>query len=202
MGKKSSKTTSKTVYGNTTTSNPYVVSKTSNNGTETAFAKNSAFESINNFLNNNIDNMLEEYLNPTLNSSTNKAKMNSFTNALTSATSKNLENDIINPLSNRNMIRSSQATDLYRNLLKNNSNAVSNYANELIANNQKDMNSLLTSLLAAYMSGYTALSDTQSQSLLTSQGNSTKTNKTTNNTGDISPMTNLAMSMALLAAGL
>ena len=33
MGKKSNKTTNKTVYGNTTTTNPYVTSQTNNNGT-------------------------------------------------------------------------------------------------------------------------------------------------------------------------
>ena len=39
MGKKSNKTTSKTVYGNTTTTNPYVTSKTTNSGTTSKFNK-------------------------------------------------------------------------------------------------------------------------------------------------------------------
>ena len=68
--------------------------------------------------------LLNEYLNPTLNSTTNQAKLNAFTNTLNTQTKKNLENNIINPLSNRNMIRSSQATDLYNNLAYNNNNAI------------------------------------------------------------------------------
>ena len=56
MGKKSTKTTSKTVYGNTTTTYPYVTSQTNNQGTVTAFYKGTAFDTINNFVNNNMGN--------------------------------------------------------------------------------------------------------------------------------------------------
>lgn len=204
MGKKSSKTTSSTVYGNTTTTNPYVTSKTDNKGTVSTFNSGSAFDVINNFVNNNMDELLEQYLNPTLNSVTNRAKMNAFTDALSANSAKSMENDIINPLSQRNMIRSSQATDLYNNLLRNNSTAISNYANELIANNQQDMASMLKTLLAAYMSGYSAIADTQKQSLTTSQGNSSTTNKTSGGSSgaDMSDMMNLALNMALLVSGL
>ena len=51
MGKKSTaktSTTNKTIYGNTTTSNPYVTSQTNNNGTTTYFNSGTAFDSINN----------------------------------------------------------------------------------------------------------------------------------------------------------
>ena len=51
MGKKSSKTTNKTVYGNTTTTNPYVTSQTNNSRTATSFNQGSAFDSINKFVN-------------------------------------------------------------------------------------------------------------------------------------------------------
>lgn len=203
MGKKSSKTTSSTVYGNTTTKNPYITSKTNNDGTVSAFNNGTAFDIINSFVNNNMDELLEQYLNPTLNSITNRAKMNAFTGALASNSAKSLENDIISPLSQRNMIRSSQATDLYNSLLRNNSNAISNYANELIATNQQDMASMLKTLLTAYMSGYTALADTQSQSLKASQGNASSTNKTSNGGGaDMSEMMDLAVNLALLVSSL
>ena len=120
MGKKSSKTTNKTVYGNTTTTNPYVTSQTTNQGTTTNFKKGTAFDTINNFVNNNMNNLLDQYLNPNLNSTTNKAKLNAYTNTLNTESAKNLENTIINPLSNRNMIRSSQATNMYNNLANTN----------------------------------------------------------------------------------
>lgn len=201
MGKKSSKTTSKTVYGNTTTTNPYVTSATNNKGTTTMFNPGSAFGTVNNFVNQNMGGLLDQYLNPSLDSTTNQAKMNSFINALNNETSKNVENNIINPLSNRNMIRSSQATNLYNNLAKENANQISNYANELLANSQTDTASMLSTLMLMYMNGYNVLSDTQKQSLSASQGNATKTQKTTE-TPSTMEVLNAAIQMAMLASGL
>lgn len=201
MGKKSTKTTSKTVYGNTTTTNPYVTSQTTNKGTTSVFNPKSAFNSINEFVNNNMDGLLDEYLNPSLNSTTNQAKMNSYINTLNSESAKALENNIINPLSNRNMVRSSQATNMYNNLAQNNAAQIGAYANELLGNSQSETAKLLSNLMLMYMNGYNALSDTQKQSLSTSQGNATKTNKTTESGMDMSQMTQMALQIAMLAAG-
>ena len=73
MGKKSTKTTAQTVYGNTTTSNPYSTATTNNQGTTANFVKGSAFDTIYNVVNKNINSLLDEYLNPTLDSTVNKA---------------------------------------------------------------------------------------------------------------------------------
>lgn len=199
MGKKSSKTTSNTVYGNTTTTNPYVTSQTTNSGTTSSFNKGTAFDTINNFVNNNMSSLLDEYLNPTLNSVTNQSKMNSFVDALNTQTSKNLENNIINPLSQRNMVRSSQATNMYNNLAQTNANQIGNYANELLANSQSDTASLLTNLMLLYMYGYNAISDNQSQSLATSQGNATTTQKNTESSNLTSQMMQMATTIAMAA---
>ena len=201
MGKKSKKTTSKTVYGNTTTENPYAVSQTNNNGTVSQFKTNTALNSINNFVNKNMDSLLNEYLNPNLNSTANRAKMNSFADALNQSSAAMLENNIINPLSKRNMIRSSQATDMYNRLAQNNAGQIANYANELLANSQKDTASMLANLMLLYMNGYSILSDTQRQSLSTSQGNATKTQTDSGgNIIDMSSILNLATQVAMLAA--
>lgn len=197
MGKKSSKTTNKTVYGNTTTTNPYVISSTTNNGTTSAFQQGSAFDTINNFVNNNMNSLLEQYLNPTLNSVTNQAKLNAFTNALNNESLKSLENNIINPLSKRNMVRSSQATDMYNNLTNQNSANIANYANELIANGQEDMSKMLANLMLLYMNGYSAIADNQKQSLATSQGNATTTQKNTESGMSASDLSKLALQVAL-----
>ena len=199
MGKKSSKTTSKTVYGNTTTTNPYVTSQTNNSGTTTVFNPNTAFNSINKFVNNNMDNLLDEYLNPSLNSVTNQAKLNSYINALNSESSKSLENNIINPLSNRNMIRSSQATNLYNNMAQNNATQIGNYANELLGKSQEETAKMLANLMLLYMNGYSAISDNQKQSLSTSQGNATKTSNTTQTDNMMSQMMQMAMQVAMTA---
>ena len=137
MGKKST-TTHSTTYGNTTTSNPYATATTTNSGTVSSFNDGTALNSIYKFVNNNIDSLLNEYLNPSLNSTTNQAKLNSFVNNMNTQTRTNLENNIINPLSNRNMIRSSQATDLYKNLSNTNANALADYMNTLLSNSQND----------------------------------------------------------------
>ena len=140
MGKKS---TSTTVYGNTKTTNPYAYAKTNNSGTTAGFQNNTALNSVYNFVNKSIDSLLEEYLNPNPYSTTNKAKLNSFTNTLNNESYKNLENNIINPLSNRNMIRSSQAFDLYKSLLNQNNSAIANYANDLLSSSQDNTAKIL-----------------------------------------------------------
>ena len=76
------------------------------------------------------------------------------------------------------MIRSSQASDMYKALAQSNSDAVANYTNELLSTSQKDTAELLNNLMLLYMNGYNVLSDTQKQSLQASQGNATKTSKT------------------------
>lgn len=177
MGKQSQNSTSTTsrIYGNTTTKNPYATATTNNSGTTANFQPDTALNSIYNFVNKNMDSLLDEYLNPNLNSTTNQAKLNAFTNNLNSETYKNLENNIINPLSNRNMVRSSQATDLYKNLSDRNTSALSSYINDLLADSQENTAAMMNNLLSAYMQGYNVLSDMQNQSLRTSAGNGTTT---------------------------
>jgi len=207
MGKKSKKTTvtnssSATAYGDTKTINPYVSSQTNNSGTTTVFNKDTAFDTINKFVNANMGNLLDSYLNPTLDTVTNQAKMSSFIDNLNANTTKNVENNIVNPLSNRNMIRSSQASNLYNSLAQNNSSAVADYSKELLANSQSETGDMLSRLLLAYMNGYSVLSDTQKQSLLASQGNATKNGTNTVTADDSSAMMQLAMQMAMLASSL
>ena len=202
MGKKSSKTTNKTVYGNTTTTNPYVSSQTNNKGTVSIFNPGTAYDTVNTFVNSNMASLLEQYLNPTLNSVTNQAKMNGFMDNLNSQTSLNLENNIINPLSNRNMVRSSQATDMYNNLAQNNASQIADFSKNLLAESQDDTAKMLSNLLLWYMNGYSAISDTQAQSLATSQGNATKTSSSSTSSGiDMTPLLQLAMQMAMQSAG-
>lgn len=199
MGKKSKSTTSSTVYGDTTTTNPYVVSKTDNTGTTSSFIDGTAVDSINKFVNKNMNQLLNEYLNPTLNSVTNQAKLNSFMNTLNNASALALENNIINPLSRRNMIRSSQATNMYNNMAQNNANQIANYAQELLAGSQKDTATMLYNLMLMYMNGYNILDSTQRQSLATSKGNSTTTN-TTGNSSSMLDTWQLANQMAVQSA--
>ena len=202
MGKKSNKTVNTTVYSDTTTTNPYVTSQTTNKGTTSVFKPNSAFGTINDFVNSNMNNLLDEYLNPTLNSITNQAKMNAFINALNSQTAKNFENNIVNPLSQRNMIRSSQATNMYNNLVQTNANQIGNFANDLLAKSQAETAKVLANLMLMYMNGYSVIADNQKQSLQTSKGNATSTQNNSESGMSSGDMMQMALQMAMLAAGI
>lgn len=203
MGKQSTKTTSKTTYGNTTTSNPYATATTNNSGTTAAFQPGTALETVYNFVNKNMGSLLDEYLNPNLNSTTNQAKLNAYQNALNTSTYNNLENSIINPLSNRNMIRSSQATDLYKNLSNQNAASLDSYINDLLSTAQDNTASMLNNLLQMYLQGNNVLSGLQSQSLQTSAGNATKNSTATQTDNTIKKsLTNLAESYLKSKLGL
>lgn len=194
MGKQSQNSTSTTskIYGNTTTNNPYASATTNNSGTTANFQPGTALDSIYNFVNKNMDSLLDEYLNPNLNSTTNQAKLNAYTNKLNSETYKNLENNIINPLSNRNMVRSSQATDLYKNLSDQNASSLSSYINDLLADSQENTASMMNNFLAAYMQGYNVISDMQNQSLQTSAGNGTTTTNSSSSSNGLGMSTDSA----------
>lgn len=169
--KSSSSSSSTTNYKNTTTTNPYVSSRTNNSGTVTTLQPNTALSSVYDFTNANIDNLLNEYLNPSLDTTVNRAKMDAYTKTLNDETRKNLENNIIAPLSQRNMIRSSQATDLYNQLAKQNNEAISDYATSLLSSGQNDTANIINNLMNLAFQGYNVVSGNQAQSLNTSSGN-------------------------------
>lgn len=170
-----SSSNSSTTYKNTTTTNPYVSSTTTDKGTTTTLAPNTALSKVYDFTNANIDSLLDQYLNPSIDNATNQAQLNAYTKILNDETRKNLENNIISPLAERNMIRSSQATDLYNNLAKQQNEAVSDYATQLLTNNQDNTASIINNLMNLAFQGYNVVSGNQAQSLNTSSGNANKT---------------------------
>ncbi len=180
MGGKSSSSTAQsqthtsTTLGNTTTSNPYVTSTTNNSGTTSTFAPGSALDTLNSFVNDNITGLLQNYMNPTIDDTTNQAKLNSFTKNLNEESQKSFENNIINPLSSRNMIRSSQATDMYNQMQENINDSISDYTMELLGSSQENAATMLSNLMGLYLNGYNIISNNQSQSLSTSSANAQK----------------------------
>lgn len=162
-GGKETTTTSYTQMRGSSQNNPYFSTKTNANGdTTSSFKSGTAGETAYNFVNNNISQLLNNYLNPSLNSVTNQAKMATFNKAQ----QENLQNNIINPLTRNNMIRSSQATNLYNNL----SNQAADYANQLIADDQANTWNMINNLMNLYTQGYTGISNEQSQGINASLG--------------------------------
>lgn len=179
--KSSSSSTSKstTEYKDTTTKNPYVTSRTTDKGTTTTLNDGTALSSVFKFTNANIEDLLNQYLNPSLNTTTNQAQLDAYRRALDEETRRNLENNVIAPLAQRNMIRSSQATDLYNNLLKQNNDAISDYTASLLANSQNNTGDVINNLMNYALQGYNVISGNQAQSLNTSSGNANKETKST-----------------------
>lgn len=178
--KSSSNSSSSTTYKKTTTVNPYVTSVTDNNGTTTTLNDGTAYKSIYDYMNKNMDELLEEYRNPTIDTPTNQALLQHYTEQLNKESKKALENSIINPLTNRNMIRSSQATNMYNHLADSMNDSISNYTASLLENSQNNVGNMINLLMNAYLQGHNAVNGNQAQSLQTSAGNATTTgsNKT------------------------
>ena len=169
-----SNSSSMTSYKNTTTSNPYVISQTTDNGTTTNLKDGTALSTLYNFTNENIGNLLNQYLHPSIDDEIYQTRLNAYTKTLNDLTRKNLENNIVAPLSERNMIRSSQATDLYNNLANKNNDLISDYTANLITNNQNETANIINNLMNYALQGYNVISGNQAQSLNTSAGNANK----------------------------
>ena len=171
-------TTDKNIqYGSTATVNPYASAATNNSGTIAALKNGTALNTVYNYLNSNMAKLLNEYLYPSLNSEVNSAKLNNFMKNLSANSKKSLENDIINPLSERNMIRSSAANDMVNKLAQNNANSIADYSTQLLAESQKNSANIINNLLDAYMLGYNIVNDAQTQSLNTSKGNASESSR-------------------------
>lgn len=166
---------SNTVYTQTTTKNPYVKSTTNNFGTTTTLNDGTAYKSIYDYTNKNIDELLEEYRHPTINTPTNQALLQNYTNQLNKQSKEALENNVINPLANRNMIRSSQATDMYNHLADSMNESIADYTAELLANSQNNAGNMINLLMNAYLQGHNAVNGNQALSLQTSAGNASTT---------------------------
>ena len=176
MGKSKSNTSSSSsttpTFINTNTTNPYYQTTPDRRGNTTNnFIKGSAGETAYNFVNQNIAGLLNDYLNPSLDSTTNQAKLAQFNKQQQA----NLQNNIINPLANNNMIRSSQAANMYNNL----SNQAADYSNQLLANSQNDTWNMINNLMNLYATGYTGANNDINTAFKAAVGNNSTTNSST-----------------------
>ena len=166
-----SNSSSTTTYKKTTTTNPYVTSVTDNYGTTTKLNDGTAYKSIYDYTNKNMDELLEEYRNPTLDT----PLLQNYTDKLNKQSREALENNIINPLANRNMVRSSQATNMYNHLADSMNESIADYTANLLANSQENTGNMINLLMNAYLQGHNAVNGNQALSLQTSAGNATTT---------------------------
>lgn len=171
-----SSSTSKTTYSASSQNNPFYQSSTDKKGNTTVkFAKGSAGETAYNYVNENISGLLNDYLKPSLDSVTNRAKLDAFNKTQQA----NLQNNIINPLANNGMIRSSQATNLYKDL----SNQSADYGKQLISESQDNTWNMINNLISMYTQAYTGASNEEGQSINSSLGAGTTTSKSSGKAG-------------------
>lgn len=164
--KSESNSESKTSFSNVSQSNPFYNTTVDKNGNiNNTFQNGTAGQTAYNFVNENIAGLLNNYLNPTINSATNQAKMNEFNKVQ----QQNLQNNIINPLANNNMVRSSQATNMYNNL----SNQAADYANQLIADDQANTWNMINNLVNLYSQAYTGVNNEQNSAINAALGTGT-----------------------------
>ena len=176
MGKGSSNTSSSTsttpTYAATSQTNPYFQTKTDKNGNLTsAFKDGTATQAAYNFVNQNANRLLNDYLNPSLDSQENRAMMDLYTKELGKNTEQTLSNNILNPLLRNNMIRSSQATNMYNNLANQVTDNISDYSKELIANSKDNSWNMINNLMNLYTNGYQGIANETSNALQASVGN-------------------------------
>ena len=104
-------------YQTVTSSNPYAQSISSAYGN--SYTLNPFLTEQNKVVENTVPQLYQQLTNPTLNNPVTKAKTQEFTNALNSQSQQAFENNVINPLAQRRMLRSSLVNDLTNNLQKN-----------------------------------------------------------------------------------
>lgn len=162
--KSSSSGSSRVTYTPTTTNTPYATIYTDNNGTNTVL-KDGAMKDVYDFTNANMAGMLEEWKNPTLDTATNQAKIKAYNKVMNKNALTNLENNIIQPLSQRNMIRSSQATDLYKGLNNSLVDKYDDFVTQLLANSQTETGNMINQLQNWYLQGQNTLNNAMSANI-------------------------------------
>lgn len=154
--------------------NPYFQTTTDKKGnTVTNFKNGTAGKTAYDFVNDNISGLLDNYLSPSLSSPVNQARLDIFNKQQ----ANNLQNNILNPLTQNNMVRSSQATNMYNNL----SNQAADYGKELIAQSQDDTWNMINNLVNLYTMGYTGAAGEEQSSINASLGGGSSTTKSNSN---------------------
>lgn len=138
-------------YASTTSSNPYATGTANNNGS--SYSLNPFLNQTNKFVESNMPNLYNQLINPSLNNPVTQARSELFYNQFNKDSNKAFENNLINPLIQRNMVRSSAMNDLSNQFMQNQNENISNFNNQLISNNLSDTSSLISQLMNLYLQG-------------------------------------------------
>lgn len=138
-------------YASTTSNNPYATGTADKNGS--SYTLNPFLNQTNKFVESNMPSLYNQLLNPSLNNPVTQARSELFYNQFNKDSNKAFENNLINPLIERNMVRSSAMNDLSNQFMQNQNENISNFNNQLISNNLSDTSSLISQLMNLYLQG-------------------------------------------------
>lgn len=185
MGKGSSTsndTTTQNIYGNTTTKNPFFNSSTDSKGnTVTKFAGKNAQLYKN--LQNSLDTALYNVNHPSLNDDVTQAFLRQQQRNLDEQSQQHMQNNIISPLVRNNMVRSSQATDMYNNMYNQNAKLINDYSDKALQDAYNRNLNLYNTLFGNYSNLYQGVASNQNTSLNASSGNKKTTTSSNTSVG-------------------
>ncbi len=138
-------------YASTTSTNPYANAKHNKSGS--SYTLNPFLTQSNQFVESNVPALLQQLLNPSLDSPQIAAQSALFQDKFTKDSAKAFENNLINPLAQRNMLRSSAMNDLAKNFSADQNQQLSNFNNQLIADSTTNTSNLINQLMNMYLTG-------------------------------------------------
>ena len=143
-----STTPQKPSYATVTSSNPYATAVS--NGFGSFYTLNPFLTKQNKTIEAAVPQLYQRLANPTLNDPVSKARTQAFTKSLNTQSKQAFENNIINPLSQRNMLRSSLVNDLANNLQANQTSQIADFDTKQLANSLSDSQSLINFYMNHY----------------------------------------------------
>lgn len=138
-------------FQSTTSTSPYATATSTNSGTNVKL--NDFLTNTNAWVEKSMPSLYNQLLNLSFDNPATKAKSGLFNNAFTESSNNAFENNLINPLSSRNMLRSSASTNMYNNFAKDQNDTLSTFNNQLIADNTADTSNLMNQLMNVYLLG-------------------------------------------------
>ncbi|MBQ7450441.1 hypothetical protein IJS77_03415 [bacterium] len=143
-----STTATKPSYATVTSSNPYATAVS--NGLGSFYTLNPFLTKQNKIIENAVPQLYQRLANPSLDDPVSKARTQAFTKSLNSQSNQAFENNIINPLSQRNMLHSSLVNDLANNLQANQTSKIADFNTQQLANSLSDSQSLINFYMNHY----------------------------------------------------
>lgn len=135
-------------YTSVSANNPYATAIASGDGV--SYVLNPFLTQQNKLIEQTVPQVYQRLINPSLNDPISVARRNVFEKALNTQSKNAFENNLINPLSKRRMLRSSLLNDLSNNLSANQTEQVANFNDNLLANSLSDSQSMIDFLMTQY----------------------------------------------------